>query len=81
MGIRLNWPFLFLDDSVDPDTAVGANRGTRRAPYARILVGRIGEMIAPVVDLLAFQGQNSGGARHYAKIATFAPLLVDNYRS
>jgi hypothetical protein len=50
------------------------------APYALLRIGHIRIMVSPAVNILV-QGQHILRTGHHAKAATFASLLVDNYRS
>ena len=58
---------------------IRANQRTGRTTYTFIRVGRVGEMISPIIDLFRLKEQHIGGACRYTKVTPFTSLDVNIY--
>lgn len=65
--------------TIDSYAAVGTYYATCGATHAFFRMGREGEMIAAVVDLLGLEEQDVGRTSDHAQVTTFAAIDVDVY--
>ena len=72
---------LFFYDAVDFDASVGANHRTSCATYASVGIGRVGVVVAAVVNIIGAKGEGAGRACYDAQFAAFASHGIDCYGS
>ena len=66
-------------DAIHFYAGVWAHRGAGRATYTSLRLGREGEVIAAVIDLLGLEEEHVARTCHHTEVATLAALTVDSY--